>query len=87
VAGVVGQRVEQGQQQPHRQQQDQDLGRLNQVILADIPHRHPVSLKLVQAREEIEGDPEDQETAQAKAERNEQFSQKITVQQTHPASG
>jgi hypothetical protein len=44
-------------------------------------------LEIAEVGDEIESDPEQQETAEAIAERNQDLPQQVAVQQAHPAQG
>src|SRR5437867_12494060 len=84
MAGVIGQGVEQSEQQGRRRDDVlEQLGQEREVILADLERLQFVLLKGAQVGEQIEGNPEHQKTAEAIAKRDEQFAQQVAVKQTH----
>src|SRR5438552_2432041 len=84
MTGVIGQGVKQGEQQGRRSDDVlEKLGQEREVIFADLERLQFLLLKSAQVGEQIEGNPEHQKTAEAVAERDEQFAQQVAVKQTH----
>ncbi len=87
MAGMVGEGVEQRQQQRDRQDDDQEFRRFDAVVLENVADAELVFLEIVEFGKQIEGHPENQKTAEAVAERDEQFAQQVAVQQAHSLAG
>ena len=83
VPRVIGERVKQRQQQRHRQDRHQKFRRLRDRVAEDIQKMQLVLLQLLQLREQIVGNPENQKPAEAVSHRREQFAEQIPVKQPH----
>ena len=69
VAGVVGERVKQGEQQGHGDDHDQEFRSPEEIELNEVEQREVVFLIAIEVRDEIGGGPKDEEPAQAIAQR------------------
>src|ERR1051325_7188867 len=84
VARVIGQSVKQRQQQGRRRDDVlKQFGQEHQVVLSDLERLQFFLLEGAQIREQVEGNPENQTSTEAIAERDEQFAQQVTVKQAH----
>ncbi|MCE2827589.1 MAG: hypothetical protein LW626_10980 [Verrucomicrobium sp.] len=83
VTGVVGHRVEQREQQGDRDGRVEEFGQAPEV---ELHHGDPAELGPLETRhfpEEVERDPEQGESAQADAQRQQEFAEQVAVEEAH----
>jgi len=83
---VIGQRIEQRQQQRDRQHQHQEFRQHGQVVIHDVARAQGLLPEILEGHKQVGRNPEQQEPAQAIAQRDQQLAQQIPVQQPHFAA-
>ena len=83
VPGVVGERIQQRQQQRDGQGGVQQFGQFPQVELQHLGQPHPGLLESGHVAEQVEGDPEQREAAEADAQGQQEFAEQVAVEEAH----
>jgi hypothetical protein len=80
---MIGEGIEEGEQQGQRKHQDQYFRNLDEIIHYHVMGVELMFIQIVELVDQIKADQKDEEAAYAVRKRNHQLSQQITIKQPH----